>query len=413
MKDMITRHPRLAHAQRELKGTKFKGSNHEAGMPNNATTLAALLPDREVTDQLVNIYMENFEITYRLLHVPSFWYEYNTFWFSPQEGNPVFIVLLLLMLAATNCLTGGAPTLFRGDSSLKRETSLMWIRHCDQWLRSQSQKHTILATFQLHCLLFIAKQVNGIKRKQNWTSAGLLIRTLMSAGLHRDLDLLNLQSQKSSKKVSVFCREMRRRIWATACELELQAALGRGMPTMLRDIIEDCGTPVNLEDEDFDQSSENLPESKPISQFTISSYHCLARSSLPLRIELACLINGSHPAIPYEQILVYDQRLLQHLNAIPQWSQTGLVSRILLQLQIHEILLFMHRPYLRGEAWEPEYGYSVMAHLKSAASILDLHQKMQGVENSFLALFRSDLFGATLGVCYSLCCTVPKLGTSV
>lgn len=160
-----------------------------------------------------------------------FWDEYAKFWSAPREARPAFVALLLLILATTNCIREKGPTIFRGDSSVERETAIMWIRNCDTWLRSQSQKHTTLIIFQLHCLSFMAKQMNSVKRKRIWTSAGTLTRQAMSAGLHRDAHIVNLRhGAPSFKRVSVFEQEMRRRIWTTISELELQADLDRECP---------------------------------------------------------------------------------------------------------------------------------------------------------------------------------------
>lgn len=414
MKDMIVQHPGLAHVQRELKSTKVKSAGQDDGISSSDSALAKLLPPCEVADQLVHIYMVNLEMTYRLLHTPSFWTEYEAFWNSPHERRPAFTALLLLIFATTNCLTERNSSMFRGDSSIKRETSVMWIKHCDQWLQSQSQKHTTLDFFQLHCLSFIAKQMNAVKRKRIWTSAGTLMRVAMSAGLHRDARMINLQYDKvSSRKVSVFNQEMRRRIWATVSELELQAALGRGMPAMVQDIVEDCGIPLNLDDEHFGESDEQLPDSKPISQFTLSSYQHLSRSSWSLRVELVSLINGPNPQIPYEKVLDYDRKLMQYVDDIPQWDEEGLVSSTLLQLQLWQLLLFLHRPYARDEVRGSRHDYSALVHLRSAMTIIDLHDRLQSTGNSFLCLLRTDLLGAALGTCYSVSSSGLRLGMSM
>jgi len=412
MKDMIVQHPGLAHVQRELKSTKIKGPGQGDGIPANDNSMVKLLPQRKVADCLVRIYVDNLESTHRILHLPTFWWEYDAFWNAPHEGRPAFVALLLLVLATTNCIREKDPALFRGDSSVKRETAIMWIRHCDSWLNSQSQKHVTITVFQVHCLSFIAKQMNSVKRKRTWISAGNLLRLAMSAGLHRDAQIVNLRhATPSRKKVSVYDQEMRRRIWVTISELELQATMERGMPAMTRDLFEDCGPPLNLEDEEFDQSTEKLPNPRPSSQFTRSSYQNLSRSSWSLRLELLFLINDPKSQMPYEDVLLYDKKIMQHLDDIPHWNDQGaLVSRILLQLQLQQLLLFLHRPYARDEPWGSRYDYSAIVHLRSAMTILDLHDQLSSIGNSFLCLFKNDVLGAALSVCYSVSFSEIKPG---
>lgn len=412
MKDMIVQHQGLAPVQRELKSTKIKGPGQEDSLPTNDKALISLLPQKKVADQLVQIYVDNLESTYRVLHLPSFWEEYSSFWNAPQEGRPAFATLMLLILASTYCIKERESSMFRGDSSVGRETAIMWIRTCDSWLQSQSQKHTNMAIFQIHCLSFIAKQMNSIKRKRTWTSAGNLMRLALSNGLHRDANIVNLRhGSPALKKVSAFDQEMRRRVWATISELELQAALDRGMPAMLRDLVEDCGPPLNVDDDEFDPSAEQLPGPRPVSQYTRSSFQHLSRSSWSLRLELVSVINGPQSQMAYEDVLLYDKKIMQHLDEIPNWSdQASLVSRVLLQLQLQVLLLFLHRPYAREEARTSRFDYSAIMHLRSAMNILDLHQQLTSTGNTFLCLFRNDVFGAALSICYNYSASEPNTG---
>lgn len=413
MKDMIVQHPELAHVQAELNGAKIKGAGQDDTIPPNDQTLVALLPSRKIADQLVEIYINNFETTYRILHLPTFWREYSDLWNAHREARPAFVALLLLILATGNCIGKKSPTMFRGDSSVDRETAIMWIRNCDAWLRSQSQKHTTLIIFQLQCLSYIAKQMNSVKRKRTWTSAGTLARLAMSAGLHRDAHIVNLRhGTPSFKRVSMFDQEMRRRIWTTVAELELQAAIDRGMPAMTRDLVEDCGAPNNIDDEDMDPSSEQLPSPSPLSHFTRSSYQHLSRSSWALRLEVVSLVNGPKSHMPYEDVLLYDKKIMQCLDDIPHWHDLeSQVARILLQLQLQQLLLFLHTPYARDEPWGSRYDYSAIVHLRSAMTIIDLHDQLLSNENSFLCLFRHDALNAALSICYNVSMSAEKPGS--
>ena len=412
MKEMMVQLPALAHVQRELRSTKIKGNGQEDGIPINDSALHSFLPQRKIADLLVRIYVENLETTHRVLHLPSFWEEYFKLWNAPQDARPAFVALVLLILATTYCINQEDQSLFRGDSSLGRETAIMWIRACDSWLQAQSQKHTTITVFQIHCLSFIAKQMNSVKRKRTWTSAGNLMRHAMSAGLHRDAEIVNLRhASANNKKISVFDQEMRKRIWATISEMEMQTALDRGMPSMLRDLVSDCGPPLNINDEDFDLSIEELPPSRPLSQYTRSSFQHLSYSSWALRLELASRINGSSPQPQYEDVLLYDRKIMQRLDDIPHWEdQEGQVSQILLQLQLQQLLLYLHRPFARCETQSSRYNYSANVHLRSAMTILDLHNELTSSGNSFLNLFRNDIFGAALSICYNVSISVPDYG---
>ena len=412
LKDMTVQHHEVEPLQRELRSTKVKGSSQVDNLPIGKEALISLLPQKGLSDQLVQIYVDSLESTYRVLHLPSFWEEYSHFWKAPQEGKAAFAAIILLILASTYCIKEAKASMFRGDSSVGRETAILWVRTCDLWLQTQSQKHTTIATFQVHCLSFIAKKINSIKRKQIWASAGSLVRLALSSGLHRDAQIINLRhSSSSTRKVSVFDQEMRRRMWATISDLELQTAFERGMPAMLRDFVEDCGPPLNLDDEEFLPSTDQLGRPGPISNYTRSSFQHLSRSSWSLRLELVSVINGPHPQMTYEVVLMYDKKITQHLDEIPHWiDKASLVPRVLLQLQLQMFMLFLHRPYAREQTRNSRYEYSAVVHLTSAMRILDLHQQLMDVGNSFLCLFRNDVFGAALNICFNYSTSEPSPG---
>ena len=413
MQEMVLKeNSSLTHAHRRLKDTKVKGPSKVAGSPLNDESLRNLVPSREMADRFVQDYLRNVEPIHRVLHLPTFKAEYDAFWNCSIEARPGFIALLLLIFAIVNCRADDSASMFRGDSSLKRESASLWIHNVDMWLQQQSHKHVSVINIQLHCLTLLAKIVNSIKRKRIWVLAGSLLRNAISAGLHRDAQIVNMRHpQGQRKKISAFNQEMRRRIWVTIAELDLQASLERGMPAATRDLYEDSGLLSNLKDTDLDQSCEELPAPQPLAQFTESSYQHLTRSSWSLRLELVSLLNNPRQLMPYENVLRYDQKILQQLDEIPRWDDPeSLIVQALLQLQLHQFLLYLHRPYVHKEQQGSRHEYSTHTHLKSAMVMLDLHDQLVKAGNSHLCLLRSDAITAALSICYNKSFSDPKIG---
>ena len=415
MKEMVVQHPGLAHVQNELKGQKIKASER-ANVDKDGKSLAQLLPRKDVVDQLVHIYVENFESTYRVLHLPSFFDEYYQCLDAPDRARPAFVALLLVMMATTACMKPGDQSMLRGDSSLERETANTWLDACDAWLKLQSQKHVSPIIFQIHVVSFLAQQINSIKRKRTWTAAGNLSRIAISAGLHRDAETVNLRhGNLVNRRVTLFDQELRRRIWTTIAELELETALDRGMPAMMRDLIIDCRPPLNIDDEGITKAMDQAVVSKPTSEWTRSSFQHISYNTFALRQELVSLINGPAPNMAYEEVLQYDRKIMQAVDDIPPWqnqSQGAHVSRALLQLQLQHLLLLLHRPYVLHDAQDSRYHYSAVVHLKSAVSILDLHQSLVSMGNPALCVLRSDVLGAVLSICYNFSISGPDVGES-
>lgn len=227
MKEMVLQHPGLTYFQRELKATKIEANRH-VDIDKDSRIPSQLLPREDVVDRLVHIYIENFEATYRVLHLPSFFDEFHQYLKASDRASSSFVSLLLVMIATVSCAKPGGHSLFRGESSLDRENVAHWIQAAESWVELQSQKHVTLIMFQIRCIIFIAQQVNSIKRKRRWTASGNLARIAIAAGLHRDTETIDLHYDTlTNQRVTVFEREMRRRIWTTIAELELQTAIDR------------------------------------------------------------------------------------------------------------------------------------------------------------------------------------------
>ena len=413
MNQMVIQHAGLTQVQKELKGTKSKAI--ESFIPDKeGKNLYQLLPGKQIIDQLIYTYLESFETTFRVLHLPSFFHEYNQCLDAPEQVRPQFIALLLVMMAATNCAKQEGQSLLRGDSSLERENADYWIRATESWLALQSQKHISAIIYQIRVISFIAQQVNAIKRKRTFTAVGDLARMAISAGLHRDAETVNLRHGNLTKRrVSFFDQEMRRRIWTTIAELELQTAIDRGMPAMMRDLVIDCGAPLNIEDEKLRPSMEQPVAPMVSSVYTKSSFQHITYVSFALRQEIVSLINGPSTDMPYEEMLQYDRRITEALDDIPPWNdqtQDMQISRTLLQLQLQYLQLLLHRPFVHQDCHSKRYAYSAMVHVKSATTILELHQNLVTKGTNILSLMRSDILAAVYSICYSFSTSEPTTG---
>jgi hypothetical protein len=272
------------------------------------------------------------------------------------------------------------------------------------WLHRQSQKHVYLPIWQIRCLSLLAKMSNTVKKKRTWTSAGNLMRQAMSAGFHRDPSLLGA-------KVSVFDQEMRRRLWATIVELELQASIDRGMPSALAGFPCDVAPVLNINDEDFGEDSRNAPAQKPWNEYTATSFLHLSRSSFSLRVSLNSLLNELSSHAEYEDVLIYDEKIMHKLQEIPTRTDSGAIHedplfpdliRTLLDVQLRQFLILLHGPFARQAQSNSRYSLSKMVCFNAASSILDQHSKLVNSGNHTLLLFRNDVFRAALSICHNI-----------
>ena len=74
---------------------------------------------------------------------------------------------------------------------------------------------------QVRLLRLLALSTTCFKTKEYYQEVQAQLAFMVSSGMHRDAGILG-------SRCSIFEAEMRRRLWATAMELELQASIDKG-----------------------------------------------------------------------------------------------------------------------------------------------------------------------------------------
>jgi hypothetical protein len=416
MKETIMHHTSLPRVQRDLKALQGRWKAEKTKvLPLTSLELRNLLPDRETVDYLVRLYFDTFETMYRILHHPSFWKEYQMFWEGHQATKPAFVILMLLMMAAVSCLSLKEQPTYIGDSAIARERAVLWIEVSEWWLGRHSQKHIYLAIWQIRCLLILAKQVNLVKKKRTWTATGTLVREAMSAGFHRDPNLLG-------EKVSVFDQEMRRRLWSSMIELELQASVDRGMPSASAGVPSDSATILNVNDEDLNCEGDSLPTSKPWDEYTAGSFLHISRASFSLRVSLNSLVNDPSTSLRYDEVLNYEEMVTKEIQRLPPRAEMGetkdihkmpAMARTLLDLQLRQFLILLHAPFARQANANSRYSLSRMVCLNAAASILEQHSQLTSSGHCLLLLLRHDYFRGALIICHDMYISISIQGMCI
>ncbi|KAG8412737.1 hypothetical protein J3458_013178 [Metarhizium acridum] len=223
----------------------FKASRKPASGHSNQTqvdtqSLVNLVPRKEVVDALVQTYLDHVEVTHRVLYIPSLYRQYNRHWETAEETSENFLVQLCLIMAIASATRHEAATLVASPEPI--EMAKKWIQAAESWLNSQHPTSVeSLPSLQVQCLLLVAKRANYIHETTLWASTGASVRWAMAAGYHREVG--------SEAPISPFYREMRRRLWATITELDLLAAMERGMPPSIRQDEFNTQAPVNEDGE--------------------------------------------------------------------------------------------------------------------------------------------------------------------
>ena len=399
MKEIVARIPEATPIRKKLKTAK-KPPSFPQERVLDVKAVFNLLPAREVADRCVDLYVNTFETTYRVLHLPSFWKEYDQMWTDADNARPGFIIIVLLMVAAAYCMRDDYSPQLEGMSTVDRNYCCNLVENCEAWIRRQSRKHVDISYVQTHVLLFIAKLAITYKRKRTWQEAGNLKQLAVAMGLHQDTETVNAQNDKKSKKTSVFDQEMRRRLWYTISELELQAGLDRGTPSLLPALAVDCGVPINCEDDEFDYKSHKLPISRPVEWSTRATYLCTMSQSFSLRQEISSVLNSKDEETLARKRIWYTDRILQLSEKGNAWDgRECAFSQSLMSLHLHQLVICLNRRFIKASTDQIHASRFYVA--KAAEAIIDIYRrgKIGLHEQRLLVAIRQDLGIAALALC--------------
>ena len=289
-----------------------------------------------------------------------------------------------MIVAAVNCVAVSELNFTEDISTTRAETQRL-VTAVDQWLEQQSQKHLTAETFQVQLLSLLAKATTALKRKRAWTNSGFLLRVAISAGFHRDPSELR-------ETISVFDQEMRRRLWATIVEWDLAISIHRGLPPMAASIPVVCGAPLNIDDVDIHQESQALPEEKPLSERTDTSFLQISVRSLSLRTSLASLLNDPKARLPWSEVLSYEEKIREELHSLPEWTRgRDALDATMLDLQLRQYILWLYSYHSRGQPG-PKTAYARLATVNAASEMIEQYTRLSVADVNALNMLRNDMF---------------------
>jgi hypothetical protein len=327
------------------------------------------IPPREVSDELIRLYLRTSEVTCRIVHIPSFWKEYEQYWTSPQSTSPVSAFKILLVMAIGICYYQGP------EQRELRNKAQQWIYAAQSWLAMPHEKCRLnISGVQVQCLLLSCRAIYNIGGDLVWITAGTLLRTAINMGFHRD--------PKYFPRISILHAEIRRRLWATILELNLLTSLDAGMTPMVS--FDDFNTepPLNIDDDEIDESTIDPPTPKPSNVATQVSIQLAVLKSLKLRLKINCLINDFRFEPTYEEVIQLSTELIaiykENHKFVSQASEASSpgnfkptpLHRKLLDLTTQRFLIALHRPFAFKARSDPKYYYSRKVYLDSALAIL-------------------------------------------
>lgn len=377
--------------------------DHQRAYREKAFTLGEILPPRRVADELLNVYLATFETTYRILHVPSFLEQYEAYWKDTGSTDMVFLAKLLALMAASSGFFSPATRL--SEKETLHTAAAGWVVAVDAWLASTLASSSIdFNMLQIQCLLLLARQAGVNDDDMVWIASGSVIRSAMTMGLHR--------SPSRFPKIGKFWAEMRRRLWATILELDLQSALDGGMITSI-DLDEyDCEPPSNYDDADLTEKITEYPIPQDLTVGTRSSFQVLLARSLALRVRIAKLVNKLKFTLSYDDALRMSEQAQQYLDQAATLLGERSFARSFYDFLMRRFLLVLHRPFALSILLSPQFSYSrkfclensleMLSSLDPPAVTLPEAQACPHLGQLSGGMFREEFFHAAIMVCVEL-----------
>lgn len=210
-----------------------------------------------------------------------------------------------------------------------------------------------------------------------WLVQGMLVQLALSLGYHRD--------PQNFSNMSPFADEMRRRVWAIIVQMDLRLSSQMALPRLLKLQQYDTAEPRNLLDTDFDEATVELPPSRPETEVTPVLYS-LAKSRIDKMNGLVSDLVNDTQEHPYTEVMELDRKLQEAEASLPpifRWqplSQSFMVlpqivmHRVLLQLAIQRLTIWLHRKYLAPSYAQARYEHSRSACIQAAIRILEFQQ---------------------------------------
>jgi hypothetical protein len=370
--------------------------------------MADILPKRNVCDRLLRVFLAGSESLYRILHIPTFMNQYERWWDGTLQAES-FLPQLLSMLCIGYRFYGAEKGLGPDRESIHIPTACSLVK---EWLHNLRGKQLMdFGTLQAEVLLLMAQRMINPNNQDSWTQLGLIVRMAMTMGLHRD-------PSEFPQKISPFWGELRRRVWYTILELDLQMCIQCNMPACIREGDYTCRPPSNVDDDDLTMDMRELPEAKPIDQATDSQIQVFAASTLSVRFRVIEIINGIDSLTDYQPVfdcgnalekIFEDMRyiLLRRQPTDLEEATRQWLTKTILDMHLRRALVALYRPFALST---PEVPQEILtSYLRSSVVMLTYMDDLDPNSPNYTQIFhmhhlvlKQDVLQAAFSVCYYL-----------
>ncbi|KAL8638815.1 MAG: hypothetical protein Q9226_008956, partial [Calogaya cf. arnoldii] len=336
-------------------------------------------PPRLLSDQLINIFFQEWAPLFPILHRPTFLNVYTQYVADPEACNNQHSIaqLNLVFCISAQCIDVRGLTLLTGNKPHVESFERQWRDALEATL-----PENILPTLQ--CL--VLAQLTCIL-KADYTSLlqyrGVAINLAHRLGLHQSQEEFSFDSLVS---------ETRKKVFWTLYTVDCFSAAMLGLPKLLREDEIHTEYPVDIDDENV--SEQGFQPTLPGESTRLASALALFRGSRVLAKVLDELYSASHLyALSLQKIGPLNNELDVWLNSLPphlrlQFAQDKPSTKIIgsrspfLSLAYEYIRTLIHRPAV-GSSLGSKALSSIVALADSSKHIIQIVQLLEERRMSF------------------------------
>ncbi|EEQ35746.1 fungal specific transcription factor domain-containing protein [Microsporum canis CBS 113480] len=305
---------------------------------------------------------------------------YESFWNNPS-GAPIIWVGLLFGMICLAVLASDLP-----DASYSNNETEQQALQVDLYREKIVQcliigEYTNSGPYVLETMIqyvYVEYSIRADAGKDNWFLLAIQVNLAMRMGYHRD--------PSHFPGISPLQGEMRRRVWATVLMSDILVSSQMGMARMIADWKCDTAEPRNLNDNDINENSTELPPPRPETEHT-TALGIIARRRMLMALGAISDVTDAVKPCGYAEIMQVDGVLHDAAASIPPPlkmkpmaasvtdSSQVIMARLFIghmfykgQIMLHRRFLYMESP--SGE--EDKYTYSCNACIDASLGTLNI-----------------------------------------